>query len=118
MRGAFCFYSWGASGNTEPDITRQIVYQDSDFSHYNGAARRHTAQNIYPESQRLLADDNCDSRSEGGGARRMRRSPSYTCAVGGDLMTDGQKQSNKSRHHEGKMYVGVDSSANSSESVL
>lgn len=110
--------SCGAAGNTEPDITRQITYQDSDYSQYNGAARRHTAQNIYAESERLLGDDTCDSRSEGGGTRLMRRSPSYTSAVGGDLLSDAQKQSNKSRHHEGKMYVGVDSSANSSESVL
>lgn len=114
----YCADSCGAAGTAEPDITRQIVYQDSDYSHYNGAARRHTSHNIYAESQRLLGDDNCDSRSEGGGTRLIRRSPSYTSAVGGDLLNDAQKQSNKSRHHEGKMYVGVDSSANSSESVL
>ncbi|KAK7112852.1 hypothetical protein V1264_012236 [Littorina saxatilis] len=107
-----------ATSTTQPDITRQLAYQDSDYSRYNGAARRHTARDIFSETDRLLTEDNCDSRSEGGGTRRIRRSPSYTCAVGGDLLSDGQRLSNKSRHLEGKMYVGVDSSGNSSESVL
>ncbi|XP_076458546.1 glutamate receptor ionotropic, NMDA 2B-like [Babylonia areolata] len=110
--------SSGARRYTEPDITRQVGHQDSDYSQYNGAARRHPSRDDFYQSDRLLDDENCDSRSEGGGMWRIRRSPSYTCAIGGDLMTDTSRLSNKSRQHEGRLYVGVDSSANSSESVM
>ncbi|KAL8583948.1 hypothetical protein ACOMHN_040681 [Nucella lapillus] len=112
--------SRGPRRYTEPDITKQVGYQDpADYSKYNGAARRHPPRDYLYQSDHLLDDDNCDSRSEGGGGMwRIRRSPSYTCAIGGDLMSDIQRPPTKSRQHEGKLYMGVDSCANSSESVM
>ncbi|XP_076437124.1 glutamate receptor ionotropic, NMDA 2B-like [Babylonia areolata] len=101
---------------------RRIAYPGYDYSQYNGSVRRNTSRDIYSETFNLLDDDNCDSRSEGGGTRRIRRSPSYNSAIGRDVLSERQRQrqrqAGRSRQHRGRLYMGVDSSSNNSESVL
>ncbi|PVD39222.1 hypothetical protein C0Q70_01850 [Pomacea canaliculata] len=82
-----------------------------DFSQHNGSARRHTLQDasaITSSAPHLLGQESSDTRSECGDAvARLRRSPSYTSAIGDDVCGDDQKLSQKSRYHDGKIYVGV-----------
>ncbi|KAK7489127.1 hypothetical protein BaRGS_00019641 [Batillaria attramentaria] len=95
----------------EMEKMARAVGRDLDYSQHNGWPRRQAARDVSTDNS-LLGDDSCDSRSEGGGTVRIRRSPSYTCAIGGELISsDSQKQTNRSRYHEGKVYVGVDSNA-------
>ncbi|KAL8576689.1 hypothetical protein ACOMHN_025164 [Nucella lapillus] len=109
---------WNRTYDQEP-FSRGILYQGFDYSQFNGSARRNTPRDIFSETFYLLDDDdNCDSRSEGGGTRRIRRSPSYNSAIGRDVLSDRQRHTNRRRQHMGRLYVGVNSSSNNSESVL
>lgn len=85
-----------------------------DYAHHNGDTQRQTAHDRNAHNRPESEKEAREFPQEVSSAARLRRSPSYTSAIGGDILIDSHKFINRSRFHDGKIYVGVDSDGESS----